>query len=119
MNRPITPEERAIIRWLLDHRGPTEPEVTPAPSVSELTVVAACQCGCRSVDFVPDRTGERPIRDACIRFADGVQGGVILWSAGNSLSALEFYDKDIGASRRLPAVSELQTWEQLGEASAQ
>jgi len=114
MKRPITPEEAAIIQWLLVHPDPGEPASAAGLTVSELCVVATCDCGCRSVDFVLDRTGERQVRDACSSFLDGVQGGVILWAIGDALAALEFYDLDEGASRRLPAVSELRTWEQLG-----
>jgi hypothetical protein len=119
MKRPVTPEEAAVIQWLLVHPGPREPTSLAGLAVSELCVVATCDCGCRSVDFVLDRTGERQVRDACISFADGVQGGVILWAIGDALAALEFYDRDEGASRRVPTVSELRTWEQVGETPAE
>lgn len=119
MARPISSDEATVVRWLLDHRGPGEPEVLPEPVVDDLRVVASCSCGCRSVDFAPDRTGERAIRDACAQFADGAQVGIFLWATGNILTALEFHGGAGEAAARLPQVSELRTWEQIGETCAQ
>lgn len=119
MARPISSEEATVVRWLLDHRGPAEPEVFPDPGVDDLIVVASCRCGCRSVDFASDRTGERIIRDACAQFAYDAQVGIVLWATGNILTALEFHGGTADAAARVPTVSELRTWEQLGETYAQ
>jgi hypothetical protein len=119
MQRPISDDEAAVVQWLLEHPGPNEPKLVGLLTPSSLVVVETCKCGCRSVDFVLDRTDERKVRDACTVFSDGVQGGVILWAARNEITALEFYDSHEHASWRMPTVSDLRTWEQIGEVSAQ
>jgi hypothetical protein len=117
-HRPIAPDEAAVVQWLLARPAPGEPQIEPDQAVLDLIVVATCPCGCRSVEFAADNGSPRVVRDACFQRSDGLRGGVLLSAAGNTISGLEFYDLDPGASHRCPSVFELRTWEQLGEGLA-
>ena len=114
MNRPITPEEASVVQWLIEHPGPNEPVGTWPVRVEELRVVDGCDCGCRSIDFVPDKLGSRPVRDALGTTADGRRNGLILWGTDGAIHSLEVYDLDPDASHELPKVGSLRTWEQRG-----
>src|SRR5438477_1437737 len=54
--RPLSLEERSLIRWLLEHG---EPEALRfLPQLAEAQVVARCGCGCASIDLaVGERVG--------------------------------------------------------------
>ena len=118
VNRPITNEEGALIRWLLDHG---EDGVARFISqIDTLTVASECACGCPTINFAREENGEkqgtaRPISDY-LAIVDGQHFGVMLFATETQLSMLEVYslagiDKPFG----LPKISDLFPWEQLRE----
>ena len=118
LKRPITDEEGALIRWLLDHG---EDGVGRFISqIDTLTVASECTCGCPTIDFAREENGlkqgtARPIIDY-LAIVDGQHVGVMLFATETQLSMLEVYslagtDKPFG----LPKLSDLFPWEQLRE----
>lgn len=116
----VSPEIAAVVLWLLEHPGPGEP-VDPLHSpLADLTISGTCTCGCGSVSFVPNDAGDRPIRDAAVRFADGAEAGIILWGrlvddSRLELTQLEVYGAHQENAGHIPDVSELRTWEMRGQ----
>ncbi len=49
-NRPLSAEEVAVLRWLLDHGKPSARKYLR--QIDTIRVVSRCGCGCASVDFV-------------------------------------------------------------------
>jgi hypothetical protein len=112
--RSITPEEAALIQWLLDHAAMTDVTAYRAEPPGELRVIGGCNCGCTSVDFQEDRRGAKIIADAVAFYSDGQRAGLILWGRDRAILSLEVYDFHPGASHRLPEIADLRTWEELG-----
>ena len=96
VDRELTPDEVALVRWLLEHGEPRA-----AHAISQLgkaRVVSRCGCGCASVDFSVDgvrpsgRVGMDVVSDywwrtprgnlcgAFVFLRNGVLGGLDLWS---------------------------------------
>ena len=117
LNRPITDEEGALIRWLLDHG---EEGITNFISqIDTLTVTSGCTCGCPTIDFsleetnATSRTSSRIISDY-LAIVDGQYVGVMLFATEKQLSMLEGYslagtDKPFG----FPEIQSLFPWNQL------
>src|SRR6266540_522838 len=111
INRPITPEEVAVIRTTLE-RAPVSPEHSGlAAQVDHLRAVDRCSCGCDSVDF--ERGGAvrpaKPIGDAIGTTPAGGVVGVIVWGRDDAVTALEIYDLGAGDDGlRLPVLSSIR-----------
>jgi len=108
IERAISPEEAAIVGWLLDHaRG--DVSAYRSKPVEELRVIGTCDCGCISVEFQPGGWGNAGIvAEAYARYSDGQQAGLILWGRNGTLVLLEVYDCHPGASHRMPEISNLR-----------
>jgi hypothetical protein len=98
MDRPITPEEVAVIRSTLE-RAATAPRFAGlAAHVEHLRAVDQCGCGCDSVDFAkhdPTRPAQ-PICDAIGTTPAGGTVGVIVWGRPDAITSLEIYDLGAG-----------------------
>jgi hypothetical protein len=83
----------------------------------KLRVVDCCGCGCVSVDFEHSGQDELVcvIADAVAVSPNGDQTGLMLWGREGRVTGLEIYDMTPGASRVLPSITMLRTWEELGE----
>lgn len=81
--RPLSALERDLVARLIRAAG----EPISAPS----QVVARCECGCATVDFIADTAGARIGRDASGRTPDGIDVGVILWVKEGRAAGLEIY----------------------------
>jgi hypothetical protein len=110
MDRPVTPEEAAVVAWLLDYAPVGDVTAYRLPPVEELRVVGGCDCGCASLDFQPHGwgAGAAIIADALAVYADGQQAGLILWGRAGEIVLLEVYDCDPGASHRFSQISNLR-----------
>lgn len=98
INRPITPEEIAVIRTTLE-RAAVSPEYgTLVNSLEHLRVVDRCVCGCDSVEFAEadatDRT--KAIGDGIGTTARGGMVGVIVWGTSQAVTGIEVYDLGAG-----------------------
>lgn len=112
-DRPLTPEEHALTRWLLE-RGMPE-AAGYLPQLDRARVVARCGCGCASVDFAVG--GRRPPSGAALevladyqwRDAAGRLGGVFPFAKDGLLAGLEVWSIDgEAATDRLPSLAVLE-----------
>ena len=106
-DRPLSPEEEALTRWLLEHG---EPEATGyLADLAAARVVARCGCGCASVDFTvagqrpPPRSGLRVLADYEWDDPEGRLAGVFAFAHAGQLAGLEVWAADPDADvTRLP-----------------
>ena len=115
MDRPIRPNAVKVVNWLLDHAlvDVTAYRLHPAEG---LRVVGECGCGCASLYFEPEgqRGNVQMLADQLAVYPDGQQAGLILWGREGEIVWLEVYDFQPESSRRVPDVSSLCTWDELG-----
>jgi len=117
MDRPITPTEAAVIRWLLDNAAVGDVAAYRDPPLDELRVGPnRCDCGCSSLYFEPARLGGAVmIADAIALYPDEQMAGLILWAKDQKIAWLEIYDCHPVASHRFPEIANLRPWEEMGE----
>ncbi len=113
--RTATSQEQEIVRTALLH-APTESFVEQLLSlVSELQVVAYCECGCGSVEFdAPPKSNEqaKPIADGLAKTPKGGDLGIIVWGTASTITGLELYDMGAGDEDKvLPVPSTILPWE--------
>ena len=109
MERTVTPNEAAVVGWLLDHAPVGDVTAYRLQPVEGLRVVGGCECGCSSLDFQPNAWGGATIiADAWAVYSDGQQAGLILWGRAGEIVLLEVYDCDPGASHRFPQIANLR-----------
>ena len=115
MDRPIAPNEAAIVRWLLNN-APVR-DVTPyfAAPPEGLRVVGGCDSGCTSLFFQhrPYEAETVMIADAVAVYPDGQQAGLLLWGAEGKIVWLEVHDCHPDSSHRTPEIANLRIWEHL------
>lgn len=114
MERIVTPEEAAVVRWLLDNAPVGDETAYRLRPVEALRVVGGCGCGCSTLNFLPDASGAGIVADALAVYADGQEAGLILWGRDGEIVSLEVYDRHPEASRRFPEISNLRTFEERG-----
>jgi hypothetical protein len=112
-DRPLTAQEAALVRWLLEHGGPEA--VGFLPQLPELRVVSRCPCGCASIDFgiggtvPPARTGMQVLSDYVWLTAGGAQCGIFVFARGGQLAGLEVWSVDgLESVLSLPPVEQLR-----------
>ena len=115
MDRAITPDEAAVVRWLLDHAPRGDVTAFRLQPVEQLRVVGGCGCGCSSLDFQPNGDGAIIIADAFAVYSDGKQAGLILWGRQGGVVSLEVYERHPEAADRFPQVPDLRTFEGPGQ----
>jgi hypothetical protein len=113
MDRAIRPNEVEILNSLLDH-ALIDVTVYRLHPVEELRVVKECGCGCASLYFNPTLGNLQRIADELAVYPDGQRAGLMLWGRDGAIVLLEVYDFEPGSSQRVPDVSNLCTWEELG-----
>ncbi len=112
--RAVTPDEAAVIRWLIEHAAVKDVTAYQSLRLEDLRVVGGCTCGCRSLYFQPLGAPAHMIADALAVYPDGYQAGVILWGREGQISNLEIYEMHPEVARLFPEVSNLRTWEGRG-----
>jgi len=117
MERPIQPNEIAVLQWLLDHAAMGDASGSEYRLDDLRVVPTACQCGCASLDFeIGGWGGARILADALVLYPEGKKAGLILWGKNGRITGLEIYDLDPKASHHFPELANLRTWEQFGTA---
>jgi hypothetical protein len=118
-SRPVTPEELALLNWLLKHGLPEAR--TFAPQLEKIRATPWCDCGCPSISLhvevgAPLGTGSsRVISDVVGKTPDGKKIGILLFQKDRKLTLLESYLLDvIEGSWDFPVLNSLQTWESCG-----
>lgn len=112
-DRPLTPQEQALVRWLLEHGNPDAARFLP--QLADARVVSRCPCGCASIDFAiagavpPAGAGMRVLADYQWQGADGEQFGVFVFERAGLLAGLEVWSVDgLAAASALPMIGQLQ-----------
>jgi hypothetical protein len=112
-DRPLTPEEEALVRWLLENGNRDAGGFLP--QLANARVVSRCPCGCASIDFAVD--GAVPPAEARIKkladyqwqAADGAQFGVFVFARAGQLAGLEVWPIDgLQAASLLPKIEQLR-----------
>ena len=118
-NRPLAPDEAALVRWLLD-RG-TASAARFLPQLADARVVSRCGCGCASVDFAvggvvpPPGDGMGILADFEYRTAAGHLCGAFVFERAGLLAGLEVWSVDgLSTPSALPSPAQLLP---LGSAS--
>jgi hypothetical protein len=112
-DRPLTPQEQALVRWLLEHGNPDAAGYLP--QLAQARVVSRCPCGCASIDFsiggaVPlAGAGMHVLSDYVWQADDGTHCGIFVFSCGGLLAGLEVWSADgMEAVSALPAIERLR-----------
>ena len=92
LNRSLTPDERNLVRWLIEHSFIKDASRL-LPQVDGLSIVSKCTCGCPTIDFALDgepatRKGEGFISD-WLAEVNGMLVYVQLWVWNDQISSLE------------------------------
>jgi hypothetical protein len=112
-NRPLTTDEAALVRWLLEHGNPDAAAFLP--QLAGARVVSRCPCGCASINFAiggtaaPVGTGTHVLSDYVWQAPDGSHCGVFAFACGGQLAGLEVWTADgVGPVSSLPSVEHLR-----------
>lgn len=103
--RPLTTQERGLLRWMLEHGGPEAAAFLPQVDVAEATLWK-CACGCASFNMRVRGLSEAP--PGCHPIADFLFGegeslcGAFVFEQGGILSGLEVYGFGVDAPKTLP-----------------
>ena len=105
--RQLTTRERDLVAWLIDHGPPTAAPYRAG--LEQLRVVATCECGCPTVDFIapPASHGDAGSQRRIVAEAFGTSPehtavDVILWASGDRLASLEVALMDEATTCTLP-----------------
>lgn len=114
--QPLSPEELALLNWLLENGSPEAK--TFVPQIEGIRAAHWCSCGCPSINLHIDENappGSDPhglVADMLGKTCDGQQVGVILFHKDRKLSLLEVYALGlIEGAFGLPSLDSLQTSE--------
>jgi len=119
--RPLTPHERALLAWLLEHGTPEAK--TYLSQLPHVTVISRCPCGCPTINLAVNRqTSTAPIESSTRILADfsatspeGIPLGLLVFARADLLDTLELYScsgenlftlPSLAAIRPKPAPSE-------------
>lgn len=118
-DRPLTPDEVALVRWLLDRGTVSAAEFLP--QLADTRVVSRCGCGCASVDFAvrgmvpPFGDGMGILADFEYRTTGGHMCGAFVYERAGLLTGLEVWSMDgLSTPSALPSPIQLRP---LGGAS--
>jgi hypothetical protein len=112
-NRPLTDEERQLVRWMLEHGEPDARNFLDQLEHAEITPYR-CPCGCASLHFsVPGHPepsgGLHPIADFVFGSGDNMSG-IFIYERSGILSGLEVYGLSGDAAKALPSTDSLRTF---------
>jgi len=86
--RPLSETERAVVVQVCALNELPIPDIS---ALERLRVVGQCDCGCASVDFMPDEAGASVLAGGYGVTPSGIEVGVILWERDGVVSGLEVY----------------------------
>lgn len=111
--RPISGDELAVVRQALSVALKRDSLQIPDEALENLTVVAECECGCRSVAFECGAGVDQQIADGVGVLASGDHIDVVVWGRNSEIASLEFVDHLGIAELPIKVIS----WEAAGNAS--
>jgi hypothetical protein len=98
--RVIQPDELAVLEAAISRASVGSTSSATLQNLQALSVIGVCECGCRSVYFLPIGRGDTRIADGLGRTASGKRVDVMVWTSGNHVSALDIVDHE--SSGELP-----------------
>jgi hypothetical protein len=106
--RDLSPEERVLIQWLLEHGLDAAKAYLPLPS--DLHVVSRCACGCASIGFVDlPKAALKVLSDYQFRDRLDHLCGVFVFEKAGRLAGLELWSIDGAApASELPSIDALE-----------
>ena len=120
--RPLSEEERVLVRWMLRHGEPGADEFLE--QLDDAVVSGVCGCGCASIDFQigdqhPDKQQGIRILSDYLYGPESPPLGAFVFAHGDTLAGLEVYGFGETADR-LPSPEELRpmaktTSQQVGD----
>ena len=119
-DRPLTAQESALVRWMLEHG--TLAAARFLPQLATARVVSRCYCGCASVDFSVGGVVPAPgplgiLADFEYRTPEGHLCGVFVFEREGLLAGLEVWSVDgLSTPSTLPAIEQLQPLGSVPEA---
>lgn len=109
--RPIQPDELAVLKAALE-RAPIESiSESVISSINSLNVIGLCECGCKSIYFLPINRKDRRIADGVGRTLTGKFVEIMVWASENNLHSLDIVDYE--SSGKLPLVESITTYERI------
>ena len=108
--RALTPAERELARWMLEHG---EPEATRfLPQLEHARVVSRCPCGCASIDFavtgLPLPTGGLHVLGDFQFEHEGAMAGAFIFECNGVLAGIEVWGIKAAAPSTLPVPAALR-----------
>ena len=92
-DRPLSAQELALVRWLLDNGTPSAR--TYLGEIETLRVVSRCGCGCASVDFVnTPAAGVDVLSDYKWQDEQGRLFGAFAFAKAGKLAGIEVWSID-------------------------
>ena len=105
MDRPLTADEKQLIRWMLEHGNPQAQPFLPQLEKAKATSWR-CPCGCASINLLidssPEPSGGLHILADFIFGSDADLSGVFVFEKSGVLAGLEVYGLASEAPKILP-----------------
>jgi hypothetical protein len=118
--RPLTPSERGLARWMLEHGNPDAAMFLP--QLERATVVAGCGCGCASFDLeiadLPAPSGPLRLLGDYVFGDEATLAGAFIFERGGVLAGVEVYGLARDAPKDLPSPHMLRSFSEEGERKA-
>lgn len=114
MNRPLTPVEEQLIRWMLEHGNPDAGAFLSQLEKAQATPYQ-CPCGCASINIsvsgLPESSGGLHILADFIFGAENELSGIFVYEKKNGvLAGLEIYGLAGDAPKALPLPESLRPY---------
>src|ERR1035437_2707824 len=111
MDRPLTPDETQLIRWMLEHGKPEAQAFLPQLETAKATPWR-CPCGCASInlsiDGLPEPSGGLHILADFVFGTDADLSGIFVFEKSGTLAGLEVYGLATEAPKILPFLDALR-----------
>jgi hypothetical protein len=111
--RAIQPDELAVLEAAISRAPVVSASGVVFKNLQALSVIGICECGCRSVYFLPPGRGHTRIADGLGRTASGKRVDVMVWVSGSNVSALDIVDHE--SSGELPVAESVTSFERAGD----
>ncbi len=96
-DRPLSEEERSLLRWLLEHGESHAPSFLL--QLEQTRVSSRCRCGCASINFSvggrePSATGMDILSDHLWEDSEGHKFGAFVFAREDTLAGLDVWSID-------------------------
>ena len=113
--RDISSEEALVVAQAIAVTAHSPDFVVLGETVASLKVYSVCECGCASIRFRTDASGDTPksgiLADALGTTREGNLVGVIVWGSALAVTGLEIYTMSSVDDGSLPILSSIRPFE--------